>query len=152
LDRDSPSREYAKEIVAASERARDLVREILMFSRRIDTQRRPVRMAQIVEEAMRLLRPTLPSTIQIEFRDESADGFVLADSAGLHQIVMNLCTNAYHAMEERGGRLTIALSEVAIDVPLSIQYSRLGVGERYLRLSVEDTGSGIPADALERIF
>ncbi len=135
-------------ILDAGQRAKELVAQILTFSRMQEQIFTPLSVAPIVKEALSLLKASLPSHIRLEHRIETHRK-VLADSTQIHQIIMNLCTNAYHAMEEEGGRLSISLTDIvhdgqtiAVDLP---------PGE-YLNLSVEDTGSGIPAEVLESIF
>ncbi|MDK9707187.1 MAG: cache domain-containing protein [Desulforhopalus sp.] len=139
------------EILSAGARAKDLIKQILAFSRQVNTERRSVRPAVIVHEAVRLLRPSLPSTIEIKQEIDEAAGPVLADPTQLHQILVNLCTNAFHAMEETGGILHISLknSELRREDLGREPHVRPGV---FAHLSVSDTGTGIAPELVARIF
>jgi signal transduction histidine kinase/ActR/RegA family two-component response regulator len=137
---DAPVQVPLQEILNSSLRAKDLVGQILLFSRRFDESREPVDMQQIIHSALRLIRHTLPSSIKIEVDIEPGYKMVEADPTQMVQIVVNLCTNAWHAMEPNGGELHIGLKPaVKDDIPMSL-------------LSVRDTGVGIAFDAQERIF
>ncbi len=139
-----------KTILDAGFRAKELVQQILTFSRQHKQEMGAVKLSTIVKEALKLLRPALPSTIDIELHLDS-EGCILADATQIHQVVMNLCTNAYHAMQEDGGLLTVRLSEVFLDEDASALYSGLKEGA-YLKLGISDTGYGINEASLERIF
>ena len=142
-------RESLQEIQEAGGRAKDLVRQILIFSRRQAVRREVTDLAPVVEEALKLLRTNLPKTIQVSTRIAPDAPVVEADATQIHQIVMNLGTNAGHAMGERG-TLTIDLDAVAIeDGNLPAIDLRPGA---YARLSVRDTGVGMSPEILERIF
>jgi PAS domain S-box-containing protein len=137
----------------ASLRAKELVNRILIFSRQGEQERKRVRVASIVEEVMRLLRSTLPSTIEIR-QHVSADGkacLVHADPTQIHQVLMNLGTNAAHAMREHGGVLEIYLAEIDVDATLAAHLTGIETGQ-YIRLTVSDTGHGMSANVRERIF
>jgi len=143
LRTDDPLREYLEQIKKSGLRAADLVKQILTFSRQSATCKQPVQVGSLVKECVKMLRATLPSTIDIRLKAQVPDLMVEADPVQLQQVVMNLCTNAYHAMQDRGGVLEIQLDEAR----------RPGAGaDRYLLLRVRDTGTGIPAEYLERIF
>ena len=132
----------------ASERARDLVRQILTFSRQQPIERHVVRLRDVAEESVKLLRATLPAGIELvgSFADDTPH--VLADRTHLHQVLMNLCTNAWQAIEEPVGRIEIALACVMVP---DASHAGLRAG-RYARLSVTDTGKGMGPATLERIF
>lgn len=130
------------EILKASYRARDLVRQILAFSRRTESAFAPVALRPIVNETLKLLRATLPATIRLRPRLD-AEGRILGDPTQIHQVVMNLCTNAFQAMQEEGGELEVTLDEV--NPPPD-------AAGRWLRLRVRDTGTGIEPAILNRIF
>jgi signal transduction histidine kinase/ActR/RegA family two-component response regulator len=136
------------EIVRAASRGRDLVSAILRFSRRQESVRRPIDLAQVVGESLRLLRPTLPSTIELEPKLTLSTPRVLADATAVQQVVMNLATNAAHAMK-RGGRMEIAIeSFYAKD---TWARSRPGVHEgQYIVLRVQDTGQGMSSEVRSR--
>jgi PAS domain S-box-containing protein len=137
-------------VALATSRAASLVRQILTFSRNEQTQRRPIRLAPVVEEAVRFLQSTLPSSIVICFESAAPEGIVLADATQIHQIVMNLGTNAWHAMRGRPGRLDLTLRPFAIDSDLA-QMTQLQPGP-YMRLSIADTGLGMDQATIDRIF
>jgi signal transduction histidine kinase/ActR/RegA family two-component response regulator len=139
-----------QELLKASYRARDLVKQILAFSRRSEQERRPTPIDSLLREAMKLLRASLPSTIEIRSEIEASGGVVLANPVQIHQVVMNLCTNSAQAMEEKGGTLTIGLQAVEIDADRA-KKKEVRPG-RYLCLSVKDTGKGIPPEIREKIF
>ncbi|MHB8067881.1 MAG: hybrid sensor histidine kinase/response regulator [Desulfobaccales bacterium] len=139
------------EILRASLRAKDLVQQILTFSRRAEQDRRPIKLPPIIKESLKFLRASLPSTIEIhQFLDPEV-GPVLADPTQMQQVVMNLCTNAAHAMQAKGGILEIRLSQAVIGKENNKETPRLTSGV-YAHMQVQDNGHGIPADILGRIF
>ena len=142
---------YLKQVLDASDRAADLVQQILTFSRQKDMERRPVEVGIIFNEALKLLRSSLPSTIRIHQNIESRSGLVLADPTQMHQVLMNLCTNAAHAMREKGGILEINVTKMDFDSEEAAQHPDLRSGP-YIRLGVSDTGHGMDRAMLERIF
>lgn len=131
-------------------RAKDLVNQILTFSRMTEQEKQPQRMSLIAKEALKLLRSSIPSTIEIK-QDIDSQKIVLADSIQLHQIIMNLCTNAYHAMPETGGTLAISLKDMEISKDVIIPGQVITPGE-YLQLEVSDTGHGMDEETKEKIF
>ncbi len=139
------------EIFRASERAKDLVAQILAFSRHSDTDRKPLLVVPVIKEIVKLLRPMLPSTIHIKQEINIQDKYILADSTQLHQVLMNLCTNAAHAMQEKGGTLTIGLNQIAVTEDNCSLYDQLEPGA-YLELRVADTGHGIDEKIRRQIF
>jgi len=151
LDEDDPMYEYFTEIMQAAERAQKLVSQILTFSRAQDGNPAPVLIQDIIGEALKLLRPSLPSTISIEQRIDQTCRSVLADPSQIHQVIINLCTNAFHAMEHTGGTLTIGLKEI---LPGEQQAASLPdlLESGYVKLTVSDTGNGIDEATMERIF
>jgi len=151
LPADSPLVELARDILEAGKRARDLVKQILSFSRQSEQERNPIQVQLVVKEALKLLRSSLPTTIEIQQEIDPECSMVLADPTMIHQLVMNLCTNAYHAMREAGGVLGVTLAEVEIGADDYITELHLKPG-LYLRLEVSDTGCGMPHHIVERIF
>ncbi len=130
-------------------RAADLVQQILTFSRQSSAEKRPIAVTPLVKESLQLLRASLPSTIIIHQELTADDTLVLADATQLQQIVLNLCTNAFQAMREQGGELTVRLNKVkAGDYGKNLQTER----DECVRLTVSDTGVGIEASVAERIF
>ncbi len=150
---DAPAESWGRgaleKILDGTTRARELVKQILTFSRQTGEEVQPVRMQLILKEAMKLVRSTLPSTIAVRHRIDENCKAVMADPTQIHQVVMNLITNAYHAMQETGGELLIGLTTV--EPPAAAELSSLPPG-RYACLTVSDTGPGIPADIRDRIF
>jgi len=143
--------EHLNALLSGSDRAIDLVRQMLAFSRRQELERKPVQLRPVVEEALKLLRATIPATIAFETSFAFALPDVLADTTQLHQIVMNLGTNAAHAMKGRPGKLTVNLEASAVDAELASRLPGLRPGA-YVRLSVSDTGQGMDRATLDRIF
>ncbi len=139
--------ESLDEIGKAGRRAKTLIRQILSFSRQRETAKRVIRLADVVLEVRGLLRSTLPANVTVVTAFSDGAPNVLADTTEIHQVVLNLCTNAWHAMEGRGGRLEIALDAVALEADAS----PLPPG-RYARLTVKDDGCGMDAATVERIF
>ena len=112
-----------EEILNAARRAKELVWQILTFSRQAEQERRPVQVQTLLKEVLQLIRASLPSTIRIETRIENDCGPVLADPSQLHSIAMNLFTNAFHAMQETGGKLGVTLREVRLEAPVITSYN-----------------------------
>jgi len=140
-----------QEVYKAANRAKELVKQILTFSREREHETCPVQLVPVVKESLKLLKASLPSTIEVSQRLEAEGVTILADPTQIHQIVMNLCTNAYHAMREQGGIMEVTLSEVEIGAPDAILNSSLHPGP-YLVLAVSDTGPGMDQATMERIF
>ncbi|WP_051694210.1 hybrid sensor histidine kinase/response regulator [Desulfohalovibrio reitneri] len=148
---DDPNRESLGEILDAANRARGLVNHILGLSRERERDAPlPFRLGQSVKECLRIIRPGLPSSIAISFANEAADDTVVADPTQIHQVVMNLCTNAAQAMGETGS-LDLRLDRVEVGEDRSPGEAELPPGS-YLRLRVADTGRGIAPEHLERVF
>jgi PAS domain S-box-containing protein len=148
---DSRAFEFLQEVAGAGERATDLVRQILSFSRQSQKERQPVRVQLVVREALKLLRASLPSTIEVRQSIDSDCGTVLADPTEVHQVLMNLCTNAYHSMRDQGGGLEITLDEVDLEAEQAARIPSLRAG-RHVRLTVRDTGHGMDKATAERVF
>lgn len=138
-------------IERASEQAARLVKQMVAFSRRGPTSFRTVSLSHVVREAVGLVRASLPRQITIEVHNLAQHDLVQADSSQLQQVLMNLATNASHAMAGAGGKLTISLTEVQLPDPAWPEPIRLPAGD-YLRLSVADTGCGIAPEHLGRVF
>jgi len=151
MEADSREKKNLEEVLKGAHRARDLVAQILTFSRQGEQEVKPLRLQLVVKEALKLLRSTMPTTIEIRERIDKNGRPVLADPTQVHQIVMNLCTNAYHAMKETGGCLDVGLEEVALDDENIPAGGRLGPGS-YILLTVSDTGGGMDATTLQQIF
>ncbi len=143
-------RESLSEILRATQRAKDLVNQILAFSRKTGRELKPLNLPGTVREAVKMVRSMLPATIEIEEHIQPCDP-VLGDAAQLHQVMMNLCTNAYHAMREKGGRLTVALAPVDVRREDLGDLPDLQPGV-HVRLTVRDTGAGMAPEVKRLIF
>ncbi len=139
------------QILIASNRAKDLVQQILMFSRQREQERRTLELTPVVVEATRLVEVTLPPAVRLELRAPRDLPTVLADPTQIHQIVVNLCTNAAHAMREQGGTLTVTLSALNLPEEDSESKPTLPAG-RYVCLCIADTGRGMDQATLQRIY
>ncbi len=148
-DADENLKRRVDEIILAGGRARDLVNQILNFSRQGPQEMQPLHLAPLVEESLTLLRPSLPEQIRLTTIVQTDNDQVAADPTQMHQVLLNLCTNAIQAMTESGGELTISLDDIPEHETLP---SGLDGPGWYVRLSVADTGPGIKPDVLERIF
>ena len=147
----SEVKQNLKEIFNASKHARDMVKQILAFSRQSKHERKPIQVRHIIKEALKMLRASLPATIKIQQKIEKNTGVIEADPAQFHQVLMNLCTNAAHAMHEKDGVLEISLSNIDWDQNAAARPPELKPGP-YLKLSVSDTGDGIHPETREQIF
>jgi PAS domain S-box-containing protein len=150
LPPDNPSKQYLEEVLEAIKRAKSLVAQILTFSRQKKQEKIPVQIAPILKEALKLMRASIPTTIEIR-QDISACGAVMADPTQIHQVIINLCTNANHAMKITGGSLTVKLNEVEVKEDNKENNIILDPG-KYLLLTVKDTGHGIAPEVVQRIF
>jgi len=146
-----PARLSLDEILNASGRATDLVEQILTFSRKKTQERVKFQLSTVIKEALKLLRATIPASIEIKEKITAASDSLLADPSEIHQVLMNLCTNANHAMRDKGGVLEICLEEKMIPIQDVIFYPDLEPGP-YLILTINDTGHGMDASIRERIF
>ena len=147
---DSPEHDHIREIINAGKRGRDLVRQILAVGRRSNHQAVPVHFQMVLKEVLKLSRSTIPASIEIHQEIANDCPKVQADPTQLHQIAMNLITNAYHAVEEGDGRIDVQL-HAADPANLGPENGNLPPG-RYAKLSVSDTGQGIAPDDMEKIF
>jgi signal transduction histidine kinase/ActR/RegA family two-component response regulator len=151
LPEKDPSQAHIAEILVAGNRAKALVQQILSFSRQEEHERKPMRLQPVIGEALKLLRATLPSTIEIRAPIDPQASSILGDSTQIHQVMMNLGTNAWHAMSDHGGILEVSLTTVDVDSSFAETQADLQPG-RYLRLMVSDTGCGMDAATIDRIF
>jgi len=139
-----------KQVLSAANRAKELVRQILTFSHQAKPELKPVKLKNIIDEALKLIRASFPSTIEI-FVDLQSELFVMADPTHMHQVIMNLCTNAGHAIKDKFGEMTIKTRDIIIDDDVLKLQKDLIPGP-YVMLSVEDNGSGIDPEIIEQIF
>lgn len=147
---EGPLRDSLNEIYTNALRAKDLVRQILTFSRQKNNELKAMKMQPIIEEALKMLRSTVPTTIEITSHLDRECGFIKADPTQIHQIIMNLATNAYHAMEDDGGKLIIELKSIDLGKYDLINPDMLAGS--YVCLSVKDTGKGISKQTIKKIF
>lgn len=151
IGREELAQVSVSEVRGAALRARDLVRQILAFSREQPAQLRPISLGPVVDEAARLLRATIPTTIGIRTELSPDCPAVMADPVQIHQVLLNLGTNAWHAMETKPGQIVIALGELNVDAGMHRGSPHLPAG-RYVHLSVKDQGVGMDATTRERMF
>jgi len=146
-----PARSNLDQILRSALRGRDLVKQILSFSRRSEQERIPIHLEPVVRETLKMLRATVPTTIEItqEFGPDLA--VVEADPTQMHQLILNLAGNAVDAMKESGGTLAVRVENITVDRSLAAKHLDLKEG-RYLKITVEDSGTGIPPEILARIF
>jgi signal transduction histidine kinase/CheY-like chemotaxis protein len=147
---DAPMRRKLELILKSALRGRELVKQILTFSRRAKPEKREVAMSAVIEESLNLLKPILPPSVEIKKSFKNVRDTLLADQVQLHQIIMNLATNAAYFMQEKGGVIEIGLADREFD-----EAAAAGLGMRpgpYIELSVKDTGCGIPKNHLGKVF
>ncbi len=147
LSKDDADREHLQAVLSAAQRASELTQQILMFSRKGKPDKRRTRIQSVVEETVKLLNKTIPATVQIKLDIDPSTGSVLADATQMHQVIMNLCTNAFHALPNETGVIRIKLDTEQI----GDAHPELRAG-RYARLLIEDNGKGIDPALLPRIF
>lgn len=152
LPKESPVRAKQEKIIEAGNRAKDLVKQILTFSRREVQELRPLEVHPVVKEALKLLRASIPATIEIDQNVCDNCDPVLADPTHIHQVVMNLVTNSFHAMRDTGGVIKVDLSQIELAQSEEKSYGGALRAGSYIRLTVSDTGHGMSHVTIERIF
>ncbi|MBC2715485.1 MAG: PAS domain S-box protein [Desulfobacteraceae bacterium] len=148
---DDKLKQHLQKVLKACNRARDMVKQILAFSRQSDYERKPIRISQVVKEAGKMLQASLPATTDIRMDIDPASGIIDADDIQIHQIMMNLCTNAAYAMKDKGGILGISLSNIELGEKDVAAHPDLKPGS-FLKLSISDTGGGISSEVMDRMF
>jgi PAS domain S-box-containing protein len=151
IEKGSPIRHNLEQVLRASNRAKELVKQILAFSRQNEQELKPVQVGIIIKEALKLLRASLPTTIEIRQQLAVRNALILADPVQIHQVVMNLCANAAHAMRASGGVLEVKLAEEELDGQAVARHADLGPGH-YLCLTIKDSGHGMSPEIMARIF
>jgi PAS domain S-box-containing protein len=151
LSKESKDFERLSKVVACVHRANQLVKQILVFSRKSGEKKRPVSLIAIVNEVLNLLKEVLPPAIEVNSKLDPAAGAIFADSTQIHQVLMNLCMNASYAMREGGGKLEVCVEPVQIGEAFVRMHPELRLGP-YVKLTVKDTGEGILPEVLPRIF
>ena len=139
-----------QEVYAAGTRAKDLVKRILAFARQSDEERKPIQVNLIVKEVLKFIRSSIPATIEIKQNIES-ESLIMGNSTQIHQILMNLCTNAAHAMENKNGTLDVRLKDITVDGTKNWHTSDIKLGD-YIEIKVSDTGTGIQPEIIKNIF
>ena len=152
LEDDDEVQPYLLEVIKAGRRARELIAQILSFSREAELSKRPVLLNPIVKETVKLLRASLPTTIELRFNIDPACGMVIAEPTQIHQVLMNICSNAFQAMELQGGVLEVDMERLSLDGAGAMELGHdLQPGE-YVLLRVSDTGIGMDSVTIDRIF
>jgi PAS domain S-box-containing protein len=146
-----PAYQHLDEIKIASLRAKDVVRQLLSFSRKTEQRKQPMHIQAILDESLQLMRATIPTTIEIRSATAADLRTIEADPTQIHQIIINLCTNAAHAMEKYGGLLDVHLANVHLDEAVAALHHALPPGD-YVELRISDTGCGIDPKIKDRIF
>ena len=147
----SPASNYLPLVLEAIKRGEELIKQIITFSRQREQVKAPIEMGPVVREALKFLRASIPANIEICEHIEAMPNRVLADPTQIHQILMNLCSNAAYAMREKGGILHVSLNPIEVDDNIVAQHKDLNPGP-YLCLTVSDTGHGMNKETMERIF
>jgi len=148
---DHPAHSSMNQVFKAGIRAKDLVKQILTFSRQAEQDLKPLQIQPLITEAIQLLRASIPATIEIRQIISPDCGPIMADPTQIHQIIMNLCTNSYHAMRESGGIIDISLSQIRLSPDRFSRKIDLPPGS-YVKLGISDTGSGMDDLTLQRIY
>jgi PAS domain S-box-containing protein len=147
----SPINQYLKTVLEAAQRGQGLVKQIIAFSRQKEQEREPIQLAPIIKETLKFLKATVPQNVEIREHVDVGSGMILGDPTQIHQVLMNLCSNAAYAMREKGGELEVSLANVEVDTHMLAQHLDLKPGP-YLKLVVSDTGHGMSEDIVKRIF
>lgn len=142
---------YLSEVIAAGQRARDLVKQILAFSRRSEQNKEAVDLQRLIKDVLKMIRASFPSSVEIRTSLDLSDSAIYADSTQIQQVIMNLCGNAEYAMRGQGGFLDISLCRKDLSGEVVMGMSKLKPGP-YLELTIRDTGKGIPQETIDRIF
>ncbi len=150
IPKESSNHDHLSQILSAGMRAKELVNQILTFSRQTEMSLKPIQMSSIVKETLNLMNASLPSTIEVK-QDIQSGALVMADATQLHQVVMNLCTNAAQAMSDEGGPLSVGVCEVQLEKHQIRAGFDLEPG-RFIALTVEDAGRGIPVEVRDKVF
>lgn len=147
----SSMRTRLDQVLKSANRAKNLVQQILAFSRQGEQEEKPIQLAPIIKEVLNMLRASIPATIEIRQNIQGESGTVVVDPTQVHQVLMNLCTNAAHAMSEKGGILEVSLEDVDFDKEAIKKYTDLEP-ESYVKVTVSDTGHGMSETVKKKIF
>ncbi len=151
VPKDSKIKERLTSILGVCNRARNMVKQLLTFSRQTEQDREPIQVEPVIKETLKLIRASLPSTIEIRQNIRTTSSVIQADPTQIHQVLMNLCINAGHAMEDKGGELGVSLDSLVFEDDGMTKNLGLIPGD-YIRLAVSDTGCGMDHEIIEKIF
>ncbi|MCD6532800.1 MAG: PAS domain S-box protein, partial [Deltaproteobacteria bacterium] len=151
LDENHPAQKGLGKALAAGQRAKELVGQILTFSRRQGDEFQPLKTTPIIKEAIKLINNSLPSTIKLESTIKAKNDLIMAAPGPIHQILINLCSNSAYAMRDQGGQLSIEVENLQLDENTTHKHDNLKAGN-YLLLRVHDTGPGIPPEIADKVF
>ena len=151
IPKESETAKNLEMVLAAGRRAKDLIKQILAFSRQSEKERKPIQIANTVKEMLKFIRASLPTSIEIRYQDDSDLGYILADPVQIQQVVMNLCTNAHHAMKDTGGVIDVRLAAFVSGLKHDNAHPDLTPGT-YVKLTVKDTGHGMDKATMGKIF
>lgn len=149
--KDSEEKEFIEEALKASLRAKELVKQILTFSKRRETELKPLKLNIAVTESLKFFRASLPATIELAANIDESAGQIMGDATQISQVVLNLCTNAEYAMRDKGGVLSVTLASIEVDRDFASAHQALSERE-YIHLTITDTGVGIDAETQDRVF
>lgn len=152
VKKEDPLYALLSQVMDAALRAKDLVQQILTFSRQSGQKKRAFQIHTVITEALKLMRATLPTTIDIQQNIDPDCGMMMADPTQIHQIVMNLCTNSYYAMREKGGVLTVSIDKTDELLDTDVAQSMKLKPGKYIKLEIGDTGTGMDKSTLDKIF
>jgi len=151
VPKSNPAYSNLEEIKTASRRAKNIVRQLLSYSRVVEQEMQSIKIGPVIKDGLKFLRSTIPSTIDIEQNIQLTDETILADPTQINQILMNLCINASQAMEQTGGDLNVAVEKLVLDNNSARNYPGLKSGD-HVRIIISDTGPGIDPEIIDQIF
>lgn len=150
IENPGKAKDHIGQVIKCAKRAAEMTQQILTFSRKTEKEKHLLNISTVIKEVLKLIRSSIPSTIEIR-ENILSDATIPADPTQIHQIIMNLCTNAYHAMRDTGGVLMVGLSKIEISDQSCIPGLSISPGE-YLQLEISDTGQGMDDETLKKIF
>ncbi len=152
IPEESPVQESLKKVLIAARRAKDLVRQILTFARQTEHEMKPIQVSLVIQEAMQLIQQITSSEIKIYIDIQNKDSMIVGDLTQIHQVVMNLCSNAIDAMRGKEGRLDVVMSQIDDEETRNLEQQDIKLVSRCVKISISDTGQGIPKEILGSIF
>jgi PAS domain S-box-containing protein len=145
-------KKYLSEVLFASNRAKELIKQILTFSRKSSKEIQPINLIDCIEESLKLIRPTIPSIVDINLQINIKHALIAGNDIQIKQILLNLCTNAWHAMQGKPGIINIILEQIDVDIDTTLIFNNKITPGIYYKLTVSDNGSGIPKNILNKVF